>query len=138
METFSLHCLNTIQIFVMETVRTTVICLRCSTPMPYPAIMNPDGMRKYVKVLGSCYLSQMMLLIISYHFNSSVIITKCYAVFVDPPAEANQYDSTQHNNNEPAADSQGQVDSPAVKNSEQGECMFFLHLVNFLDTSPCY
>ena len=70
-----------------------------------------------------------MILIISYHFNSSVIITKCYAVFVDPPAEANQYDSTQHNNNEPAADSQGVIESPPVENLEKGK---FVHQHHFL------
>ena len=65
----------------------------------------------------------MMILIISYHFNSSVIITKCYAVFVDPPAAANQDDNTltQHNNNEPAADLRGAIESPPVENLEQGE-----------------
>ena len=99
--------------------------------MPYPAIMNPDGMRKYVKVLGSCYLSQMMLLIISYHFHSSVLITNRDAVFVDPPAAAIQDDNTvtQHNNNKPAADPQGVIESPPVENLEKGK---FVHQHHFL------
>ena len=72
-----------------------------------------------------------MILIISYHFNSSVIITKCYAVFVGPPAASKQDDNTvtHHNNNEPAADSQGVIESPPVENLEKGK---FVHQHHFL------
>ena len=73
----------------------------------------------------------MMLLIISYHFHSSVLITNRDAVFVDPPAAANQDDNTEthHTNNEPAANSQGVIKSPPVENLEKGK---FVHQHHYL------